>query len=124
MARAYSYDLRLKVMNFVDKGKTIKEASRVFLISRKTIMEWKRIKKESGDFKAKTGYQTGHRRVIKDIEKFKEFVKQNYDKSGAEMARLWDQKVSPTTITRLLNKLGYTYKKKLSTSKKGYWSEK
>lgn len=124
MAKAYSYDLRLKVIKFIEEGNTIKEASSVFQISRKTIMEWRKLKRKSGDIKAKTGYHTDHRRIIREIEKFKEFVKLHYDKSSAVMSRLWEQKVSSTTIIRLLKKLGYSYKKNFSTSKKRYWKEK
>jgi transposase len=121
MARAYSYDLRLKVMEFIGVGKTIKEASLVFQISRKTIMEWKKLKRETGDINAKTGYHRGHRRKIKDIEKFKRFVEENYDKSSKELARNWEQKVSPSAIIRLLHKLGYSYKKNILSSQKGFW---
>ncbi|WHQ47123.1 MAG: hypothetical protein MTP17_02020 [Candidatus Midichloria sp.] len=37
--------------------------------------------------KARTGYQKGHGRVIKDTEKLKEFVEANYDKTTRELAR-------------------------------------
>ena len=119
MARAYSYDLRLKVMNFIASGKLIKEASAVFKISRKTINDWKKLKKETGDIKAKSGYHTGHRKIIKDVEGFKKFIEANCDKSSKVLSMLWYQKVCPRTIARLLNKLGYSYKKKLFNIPKG-----
>lgn len=121
MARAYSYDLRLRVMNSLNGGNTIKEASEIYKVSRKTIIEWKKLKKRTGDIKARTGYHTGHRRVIKDIEGFKEFIALNCDKSSVELARSWHQKVSASAIIRLLNKLGYSYKKNFLPSKKRYW---
>jgi len=121
MARAYSYDLRIRVIYSLEEGKTIKEASRLYSISRKTIIEWKKIKKATGDVKAKAGYQKGYRRIIKDIKQFCEFIEANYDKTTKELASKWDQKVSSSTIARLLNKLGYSYKKNLLSSQKGYW---
>jgi transposase len=121
MARAYSYDLRLRVINFVINGNTVKEAARIYKISRKTIIEWKKLKKQTGDVKARTGYHNGHRRVITDIDKFKEFIEINSDKSSVELAKAWHQQVSASAIIRLLNKLGYSYKKNFYASKKRCW---
>lgn len=121
MARAYSYDLRIRVIKSLTEGKTIKEASSLFSISRKTIIEWKKLKKCTGDVKARSGYHTGHRRIIKDIDGFKKFIESNSDKTTMELSNIWIQKVSASTISRLLNKLGYSYKKNLSSSQKRYW---
>ncbi|WP_341792515.1 IS630 family transposase [Rickettsia endosymbiont of Gonocerus acuteangulatus] len=111
MAKAYSYDLRIRVIKSLTDGKTIKETSEIYSISRKTIIEWKKLKKQTGDVKAKSGYHTGHRRIIRDIEGFKKFIELNFDKTTMELANNWSQKVSASTISRLLNKLGYSYKK-------------
>jgi transposase len=113
MGAAYSYDLRVKVMKFLEEKNTIKAASKIFGISRKTIIEWKKIKKATGDVKAKEGYQVGHRQIIKDVAGFKELVEANRDKSTAELAKMWPQKVSRWAVAKLLKKLGYTYKKNL-----------
>ncbi|WP_419234904.1 hypothetical protein [Rickettsia endosymbiont of Nabis limbatus] len=40
-----------------------------------------------------------------------------------ELANNWSQKVSASTISRLLNKLGYSYKKNFSSSQKRCWSK-
>ena len=72
MAAAYSYDLRVKVIKFLGSKGTIKEASKLFSINRNTIIAWKKIKKATGDVKAKTGYQVGHRLIIKDTARFKQ----------------------------------------------------
>lgn len=103
MARAYSYDLRVLVIKSIETGKTIKEVSNLFSISRKTIIEWKKLKKCTGDVKARSGYHTGHRRIIRDIEGFKKFIVLNCDKTTIELANIWNQKVSASTISRLLN---------------------
>lgn len=121
MAVAYSYDLRVRVIKFLDQGKTIKEAAKLYSISRKTIIEWKKLKKQTGDIKAKTNYHTGHRRIIRDIEGFKEFIESNHDKTTKELAHKWKQKVSSSTIARTLHELGYSYKKNFSSSQKGHW---
>ena len=121
MSGGYSYDLRLKIMTLVEEDMKVKDASKTFQISRKAIIEWKKLKKATGDLRAKTGYHTGHRKIITDIEGFKKFIDQNNGKSGAELAKLWPQKISSTTIVRSLKRLGYSYKKNFLSSQKGYW---
>ncbi len=73
-------------------------------------------RKAQGDAKAKTGYQKGPDKKIKDIDEFKKFLEANYDKSSKELARLWPEEISNMMIWRLVRKLGYTYKKSLSSS--------
>lgn len=121
MAASYSYDLRLKVIKYLEDKNTIKAASKMFGISRKTIMEWQKLKKLTGDVKAKTGYQTGHRRIIREVEKFKALVEQNNDKSSREIALMWHQKISTSAVSRFLKKLGYSYKKNFYSPQKGRW---
>lgn len=121
MAQAYSYDLRVRVMNFLGQGKTIQETAKLYSISRKTIIEWKKLKKQTGDVKAKTNYHTGHRKIIRDIEGFKEFIESNCSHTTKELMRDWKQKISSSTIARALHKLGYSYKKNFSSPQKGYW---
>lgn len=123
MASAYSYDLRVKVINFLENNGTIKEASRLFNINRNTVIAWKKLKKTTGDVKAKTGYQVGHRLIIKDTERFKRLVEEHNDKSSVELAKLWHDPVSPTSVLRLLKKLCYSYKKNFCAPQKGRWSK-
>lgn len=124
MPKPYSYDLRIKVMKFLSEGGAVKEASILFNIARKTIIEWKKIVKATGDVKAKENYHKPHRRIIKETDRFKKFIEQNCSKSAKELALAWHQKISASAIVRFLKKLGYTYKKSLYPSKKGGWSQK
>ena len=118
MPKPYSYDLRVKVIKFLEEGNSVQKAKKVFSISRKAIYEWKHLKEDTGDVRAKSGYHTGNRRIIKDVETFKQFVKDNNCKSGRELARMWHQKVSPSAVIKLLKDLGFTYKKNVLSSKK------
>jgi transposase len=47
--RAYSKDLRLKVLDAVDRGMARKEVARIFGISPPSIKRWLRRRRESGD---------------------------------------------------------------------------
>ncbi|XVN41544.1 MAG: IS630 family transposase [Rickettsia endosymbiont of Argas persicus] len=101
----------IRVIKSLAVGNTIKETSKLYSISRKTIIEWKKLKEQTGDVQPRSGYHTGHRRIIRDIEGLKQFIELNRDKTTIELANNWVQKVSASTISRLLNKLGYSYKK-------------
>ena len=123
MAAAYSYDLRVRVISFLENGGKIKEASKLFNIGRRTVIAWKKMRKATGDVKAKTGYQVGHRLIIKDTVRFKKLVEENKDKSSAELAKLWHEPVGSKSVLRLLKKLGYSYKKNFYASEKERWSK-
>jgi transposase len=119
MAKAYSYDLRQKVIQAIElDGLKKSEASELFNISRNTINLWFQRKEETGDLKEKPrqgGIKTGK---ITDWENFREFVSQNGDKTQAEMAQLWEGEISARTISRALQKIGFTRKKKLMATGK------
>jgi transposase len=47
--KAYSKDLRLKVLDAVDRGMSRKEVAQIFGISLPSIKRWLKLRKESGD---------------------------------------------------------------------------
>jgi transposase len=124
MAKAYSCDLRRRVLAHYERHQCATLTSQVFNISRSIIYDWKKIKTATGDIKPKENYQRGHGHKIKDLDKFKEIVKANsgltlekiVEKSGIEM--------SVMTCSRALQKLNITRKKrpmdiKSATKRKG-----
>jgi transposase len=118
MPTPYSYDLRAKVLQAIDEGMTKTQASQVFRLSRNTINLWLKRREETGDCKAKVGYQKGYRPKIADLEKFKEFARQHGRKTQAEMAQAWNEDISARTIGSCLKKIGFTRKKKLMDTEK------
>ena len=52
--RAYSEDLRVKVLDVVDRGMARKEVARIFGISLPSIKRWLRRRRETGQVGAKT----------------------------------------------------------------------
>ena len=113
MGKAYSYDLRSKVIEAIDRGMKKIEASRTFNISRNPIDLWLKKRTSTGDYKAKKGYQKGYNPKLKDLEKFKEFARSHGNKTQAEMAEAWHEPISQRTISRGLKKIGFTRKKRL-----------
>ena len=113
MAKAYSYDFRQKVMQAIElDGLKKSEASQLFNISRNTLNLWCQRQAETGDIKAKSKPAHQPSGKITDWEKFRAFVKVHGDKTQAEMAQLWEGEISQRTISRALEKLGHTRKKK------------
>ena len=113
MANPYSYDFRRKVIEAIKlNGLRKSEASQLFNISRNTIDLWLKRFAETGDFQAKQNHSPGHNQKITDWEKFRGFVKVHGDKTQAQMAELWQDQISPRTISRGLEKIGFTRKKR------------
>ena len=113
MPKPYSYDLRQKVIQAIElDGLNKSEASIRFNISRNTIDLWLKRQAETGDFQALPKKPTGNDHKITDLEKFREIALTHGDKTQAEMAELWDDQISDRTISRALNKIGFTRKKR------------
>ena len=112
MAKPYSYDLRQKVINAIQlDGMKKSEAAQVFQLSRNTIDLWLKRQAETGDYQARpTRPQRTHRRIT-DWEKFAAFAEQHGDKTQAAMAQLWEEPISARSISRALQKLGFSRKK-------------
>ncbi|OUL22811.1 transposase [Nostoc sp. RF31YmG] len=113
MAKPYSDDFRQKVMQAIElDGLKKSEASQLFNISRNTINLWCQRKAQTGDIKVKPRQEYQGRGKIGDWEKFRAFVTANSDKTQVQMVELWEGKISQRTISRALQKIGHTRKKK------------
>lgn len=120
MSKPYSYDLRQKVIQAIKlDGLKISEASVLFSISRNTIGLWLKRQAETGDFQALPNKPNGNGHKITDWENFREFAKTHGDKTQVEMASLWEGEISDRTISRALQKIGFTRKKKLMATANG-----
>jgi transposase len=119
MAKAYSYDLRQRVVQAIElDGMKKSEAVQVFQVSRNTIYLWLARKAKIGDYQAKPNQPKGNGHKITDWEKFREFVRVNGDKTQEEMAKLWEMPISDRTMSRALKKIGFSRKKKLMAIEK------
>jgi transposase len=113
MPKPYSYDLRQKVIQAIKlDGLKISEASLVFSISRNTINLWLKRLDATGDFQALPNQPRGNGHKITDWTKFREFASAHGEKTQVEMAKLWEEQISDRTISRALQKIGFTRKKR------------
>lgn len=113
MVKAYSDDFRRKVIEAIElDGHRKNVVSELFNISRNTIDLWLKRKAETGDIKPKPHRSSGSNHKITDWDKFRAFVQEHGDKTQEQMAQLWDDEISDRTISRALQKIGFTRKKK------------
>jgi len=112
MPAPYSYDLRTKAIEAVQRGEPKSAVCRMLKISRNTLNLWLKRQEETGDYQAISGFQKGSGHKITDWEKFRAFVKQHGGKTQGEMARLWGENVSQQNISDALQKLGVSRKKR------------
>lgn len=116
MPAPYSYDLRRKAIKAVKGGERKITVCKLFNISRNTLDLWLKREEQTGDCRATTGYQQGHRHKITDWERFRAFAQQHGGKTQTEMAKLWGEGVKQQDISRALAKLGLSRKKRLTAT--------
>jgi hypothetical protein len=88
------------------------EASQIFNISRNMINLWLKRQAQTGDLRAKPNIPPSNGHKITNWNKFRAFAQAHGDKTQAEMAELWEEEISARTISRALQKIGFTRKKR------------
>ena len=115
---AYSKDLRLRVLEAVDRGVPRKEVANLFGVSLSTIKRYIKRRRAGQDLEPRRS--TGRkRRILASAEEKHLLWEQLENNDEATLERhceLWEQKrgvrVSIATMSRAIrNKLGWTYKK-------------
>ena len=107
---AYSIDLRHRVVDFIESGGSITEASKIFKIGRATIYRW-----FNREDLAPT--KVTHRQRKIDIQELEKDVAENPDTLLKERARKFG--VAPSALSYQFGKLKITRKKNSYFIKKG-----
>lgn len=114
--RAYSHDLRQRILRAVDEGKPRAEMIKTFAVSRSTIKRYLTLRRETGDVKPKAipgrpskkgaALQAG---LLPQLEAYP-------DATLAEQCQFWEAaqgiQVSSATMSRAIKRLNWTRKKK------------
>jgi len=107
MIKAYSIDLREKVIQFIQSGKTQIEAAKTFNIHKSTINHWlSRLRKE-GSLKAKANL--GSKSKI-NIDELIRCITNNPNLRLIDLKKIFE--ISIVSLHKWLKKLGFVYKKK------------
>jgi transposase len=120
MRAAYSKDFRLHVLSAVDSGMSKQTAHLAFGVSRSTLDDWLKLRQETGDVAATTGYHHGRAFAISDMKAFEQFAQLHNGATLKQMAAAWQgqtgQKVSISTMSVALKRLRWTRKKRVSST--------
>ena len=108
----YSQDLRKKALEYIEQGKTLKEAATVFGVTSRTIWNWISRKKK-GILEPKK-YEVSPRKVDNDL--LIEYIKNYPNAYLREIADVF--KVDPSTIFYACKRLKITLKKRQRTTRK------
>jgi transposase len=103
---AYSTDLRERVVEYVEAGKTVKEASQIFKVNRRTILRWRKLKEETGTV-ARHPYK--HGAIKLNDQELIEFVTSNPDLYLKDYAARFN--MTPSGIWYAFKRLHITLKK-------------
>lgn len=108
MAKAYSDDLRLRAINLMKKNTKVKVAS-LLGITIQTLCKWWKLYNEKGITTAIKPKFERYKKV--DYNIIREYIDKYPDKTLKEIGRKFGY--SAFGISKILRKLGFTYKKKI-----------
>jgi len=126
MPKTYSVDLRRRVVRFVEKGHSRREAARVFELSPSFVIILMRRYKATGNLAGWSRGGTRHDRLSRHLDTLVSWIEAQPSLTLAEMSeRLGVQHgVSSTEsgLSKLLRRSGYTYKKIHAGQRSRAWS--
>lgn len=112
MPSPYSIDLRVRVVESVQKGMSYEEAGEVFQLGTASIKRWVYKFRDTGNLAPKTGYQRGHSHKIIDDISFIKLITENPSMTSGEIAQTLGN-VSATTVRKKLKEIKFSRKKNL-----------
>jgi transposase len=114
--RAYSYDLRLRILHAVDQGKSRAEIIKTFDVSRATIKRYLKLRRETGDVKPKTIPGRPPKKGAALRAGLPSQLDAYPDATLADHCQIWETnqgvQVSTASMSRAIQHLNWTRKKK------------
>ena len=121
MGKAYSVDLRLRVLAAIDAGLSKMQAHKTFQISRSTIDDWLKLRAQTGSVQVPEQRRSG--RGLGAHEGFAAFAQRHQHSTLEQMQRAWQQEtqqsVSLMSFSRALRQRDYTRKKRAISTANG-----
>jgi transposase len=109
-------------MKALDSGISRALVASQFDLGKTTIYEWQQRRQETGDFQALKPGSAGYGHKVKDWGAFKIFAEAHGHKTQAEMAEAWEGQISRQTLSRCLQQIDFTRKKRPMDTKNGMMS--
>lgn len=109
MARPYSKDLRIRVINKLsEENITHNQVADIFKVGIATVRRWIKLNRDTGDIEPRKAITTKPRKV--NYKKAQKFIEENPDKTLKEIGLA----IGTKDALYVIRKLGITYKKTLS----------
>jgi len=122
MGKAYSVDLRLRVLAALDSGVSKMQVHKTFQVSRSTIDDWLLLREQTGRVQDVPRRQSA-RRGLAAQESFGAFVQRHQHSTLEQMRQVWQrqtqQSLSTMSFSRALHQMGYTRKKRVISTASG-----
>ena len=118
MPRAFSEDLRKRVVAARRSGKSVADVAAMFGVHRNCVYRWDKQERLTGNLAAGYDRVTGRLSKIKVDGKFEAFARAHMHATLKQMADHWEEQVSEMSMSRALKKLGWSRKKRPSITKK------
>jgi transposase len=118
MPRAFSEDLRKRVVAVRRSGKNAAEVAAMFGVSRQCVYRWDEQERVTGSLAPGYDRVTGRLSKIKVDGKFEAFARAHMHATLKQMADRWEAQVSEMSMSRALKKLGWSRKKRPINTKK------
>ena len=116
---AYSLDLRLKVLDALDRGIPRREVVRIFGVSMPTLERYLRRRRRSGDLapKPSPGRTPSICSTVEERRMLWKQLEENEEATLQRHCELWEglgkARVSVSTMSRAVRKLGWRFKKRV-----------
>ena len=115
--KAYSLDLRTRVLAAIDGGMSRADAVRTFQVSLGSIKRWLKIRQSGGSLAAKPRIGKAASISTAQLPTLRFQLEQFFDASLAEHARRWNAdhatSLSQWTLGRAIRRLGWSRKKRV-----------
>jgi|SRR5271166_4212588 len=113
--KAYSMDLRVRVLAACDDGLGTAEAAETFSVSPAWVRRLKQRRRETGAVAPRRPSRSGRAPLLEGAaDRLLEAVREHPDRTAGEYRDLLDLRVARVTVWRMLRRLGLTFKKKWS----------
>jgi transposase len=111
--KAYSMDLRTRVLTAADEGMSTSEIAELFSVSPAWVRRVKQRRRESGEVAPRRPARSGPAPLLQDqLGRLRELVRQYPDRTPAHYRDLLGLPVAAITVWRTLKRLGLSFKKK------------
>ena len=117
--KAYSMDLRERVLADCDDGMTTAEVAEVYRVSASWVRRLKQRRRETGEVAPRVARPGPAALLAEQVERVREVVRATPDRTAAEYRQLLGTPAAVVTVWRTLRRLGLTHKKSAARGRAG-----